>query len=112
MTGIIPSLYRSYCRGSGAILGAHRAEIESYVLVVHKYGGTFSPPPTGIKSVARRNHRRTQRGDERRVVVSAMGDTTDDLISLLPGDRQAQRPELECCSSRAEMVASTSWLWR
>jgi aspartate kinase len=51
-------------------------------LVVQKYGGTSVADADRIRSVARRVADRHLAGDAVVVVVSAMGSTTDDLISL------------------------------
>jgi aspartate kinase len=51
-------------------------------LIVQKYGGTSVGDPEKIKRVARRVVETAARGDEVCVVVSAMGDTTDELMAL------------------------------
>ncbi|MDP9348620.1 MAG: aspartate kinase, partial [Gemmatimonadota bacterium] len=51
-------------------------------LVVQKYGGTSVGTPERIRAVARRVAASRRRGDDLVVVVSAMGDTTDDLLAL------------------------------
>ncbi|HJX13662.1 MAG TPA: aspartate kinase, partial [Dehalococcoidales bacterium] len=51
-------------------------------LVVQKYGGTSVADAEKIKNVARRIVRTKEGGLRVVVVVSAMGDTTDDLIKL------------------------------
>jgi aspartate kinase len=51
-------------------------------LVVQKYGGSSVATAEKIKSVAARIKRRAEAGDRVVAVVSAMGDTTDDLIAL------------------------------
>ncbi len=51
-------------------------------LVVLKFGGTSVGTPERIHAVADRITRARQAGDRLVVVVSAMGDTTDDLIEL------------------------------
>ena len=63
-------------------------------IIVHKYGGTSVADPERIKNVARRVARAKQAGAELVVVVSAMGNTTDELIALAgkvssnPSDRE------------------------
>ncbi len=52
------------------------------MLVVQKYGGTSVGSADRIKNVAARIKRRAEAGDHVVAVVSAMGDTTDDLIEL------------------------------
>ncbi len=51
-------------------------------LVVHKYGGSSVATPEHMKNVAKRITRTRQQGNDLVVVVSAPGDTTDDLIAL------------------------------
>lgn len=77
-------------------------------LIVQKYGGSSVADAEAIKNVARRIIDRKNKGDRIVVVVSAMGDTTDDLIKLArqvsekPGER-----ELDALLSTGELVAST-----
>lgn len=77
-------------------------------LIVQKYGGTSVGDAERIRNVARRVARRRLEGDSLVVVVSAMGDTTDDLIALArqvtdePSDR-----ELDVLLSTGEIVSST-----
>ena len=51
-------------------------------LIVQKYGGTSVATPELIRRVAERIVARNKAGDRMVVVVSAMGDTTDELESL------------------------------
>lgn len=51
-------------------------------LVVQKYGGSSVADAESVKRVARRIVETKQAGNDVVVVVSAMGDTTDDLIDL------------------------------
>ena len=51
-------------------------------LIVQKYGGTSVADAVRIKNVARRIARTKDEGNQVVVVVSAMGDTTDELIEL------------------------------
>jgi len=51
-------------------------------IFVQKYGGSSLATPELIKAVAQRIVERKRRGDKLVIVVSAMGDTTDELISL------------------------------
>ncbi len=51
-------------------------------LVVQKYGGSSVADATGIKRVAQRIAATRKAGDDVVVVVSAMGDTTDELLDL------------------------------
>src|ERR1700733_10217372 len=54
-------------------------------LVVQKYGGSSVADAEGIKRVAKRIVATKQGGNQVVVVVSAMGDTTDELIDLSNG---------------------------
>jgi len=77
-------------------------------LIVQKYGGTSVADSEKIKNVARRIAKAKDEGNQVVVVVSAMGDTTDDLIKLAcqiseqPSDR-----ELDVLLSTGEIVSST-----
>ncbi|CAM5230624.1 hypothetical protein SANTM175S_10924 [Streptomyces antimycoticus] len=51
-------------------------------LVVQKYGGSSVSDAEGIKRVAKRIVEAKKNGHQVVVVVSAMGDTTDELIDL------------------------------
>lgn len=51
-------------------------------LVVQKYGGSSVADAEGVKRVARRIAETRRRGDDVCVVVSAMGDSTDELLDL------------------------------
>ena len=51
-------------------------------LIVHKYGGSSVATPAHMKSVAERIVRNRKEGNDLVVVVSAPGDTTDELIEL------------------------------
>jgi len=51
-------------------------------LVVQKYGGTSVADPDRIRHVARRVVANRDAGRQVCVVVSAMGDTTDELVEL------------------------------
>lgn len=63
-------------------------------LVVQKFGGSSVANVDRIKAVAKRIVARQKQGDEVVVVVSALGDTTDDLVELAsqitktPDDRE------------------------
>jgi len=77
-------------------------------LIVQKYGGSSVADAERINSVARRIARAKDKGDRVVVVVSAMGNTTDELIELAyqvsehPSDR-----ELDVLLSTGEIVSST-----
>jgi len=77
-------------------------------LVVQKYGGTSVGDAERIKRVAGRISARGLAGDRLVVVVSAMGDTTDELIALARQmtDEPEER-ELDLLLSTGEIVTST-----
>jgi aspartate kinase len=54
-------------------------------LIIQKYGGSSVGTPERMRAVAGRVARCRTRGDAIVVVVSAMGDTTDDLLELAAG---------------------------
>ncbi|MBW3088294.1 aspartate kinase [Bifidobacterium sp. 82T24] len=63
-------------------------------LIVQKYGGSSVADTDSIKRVARRIIETKKKGNDVAVVVSAMGDTTDDLIDQAL-DIDAKPPERE-----------------
>lgn len=77
-------------------------------LIVQKYGGSSVADAEKIKNAARRIAATRDEGNEVVVVVSAMGKTTDNLVSLAyqvnehPDDR-----ELDALLSTGELVSST-----
>jgi aspartate kinase len=77
-------------------------------LVVQKYGGSSVADAERIKSVARRIAQTKDKGDRVVVVVSAMGDTTDQLIRLAyqVSEHLSDR-ELDVLLSTGEIVSST-----
>jgi aspartate kinase len=56
--------------------------IEPWGLIVQKYGGSSVADAEGMKRVANRIVAAKRDGNQVVVVVSAMGDTTDELIDL------------------------------
>ncbi|MEE9365758.1 MAG: aspartate kinase [Dehalococcoidales bacterium] len=77
-------------------------------LIVQKYGGTSVADAERIKSVAKRIARTRDEGNQVVVVVSAMGDTTDELIQL--ACQISEKPdnrELDVLLSTGEVVTST-----
>lgn len=76
-------------------------------LIVQKYGGTSVATAERIKAVAKRVARLHKAGDQVVVVVSAMGDTTDELIALA-GQVTKQPPprEMDVLLSTGELVTS------
>jgi len=77
-------------------------------LIVQKYGGSSVADADRIKNVARRIARAKDEGNQVVVVVSAMGDTTDELINLARqiNERPKER-ELDLLLSTGELVSST-----
>jgi aspartate kinase len=77
-------------------------------LIVQKYGGSSVADAEKIKSVARHIVKTRDEGNQVVVVVSAMGDTTDELIKLAYQitERPADR-ELDVLLSTGEIVSST-----
>jgi len=65
---------------SGVCLGAGGGAVVA--LVVQKYGGSSVADADGIKRVAQRIVATRKAGDQVVVVVSAMGDSTDELMDL------------------------------
>ena len=77
-------------------------------LIVQKYGGSSVADAEKIAGVARRIVETREKGNEVVVVVSAMGDTTDELIGLATQlSPQPQERELDVLLSTGEIVSST-----
>jgi aspartate kinase len=77
-------------------------------LIVQKYGGSSVADAEKIKNVARRIIKTREAGNQLVVVVSAMGDTTDDLIKLAYQVNEfPDKRELDVLLSTGELVAST-----
>lgn len=71
--------------------------------IVQKYGGSSVADAASIKRVARRIARARQKGDDVVVVISAMGDTTDELMDLaLEVSPQPQPRELDMLLTTGE----------
>jgi aspartate kinase len=77
-------------------------------IVVQKYGGSSLKTVDKIKKVAETVIKRKDKGDSLVVVVSAMGDTTDELISLAKqiSDNPDKR-ELDALVSTGEIISSS-----
>lgn len=76
------------------------------MLIVQKYGGSSVATPEYIKRVARRVVERRKEGNDLVVVVSAMGDTTDELISLMKKiSLQPSEREVDMLLSTGEQVS-------
>ncbi len=77
-------------------------------LVVQKYGGSSLADAERIRRVADRIARRVRGGDRVVAVVSAMGDTTDDLIALAQQvSTEPSARELDVLLHTGEIVSST-----
>ena len=77
-------------------------------LIVQKYGGTSVGSAERIKAVAARVIKRVEAGHRLVVVVSAMGDTTDELIDLAAQMTDEPEPrEMDLLLSTGEIVSST-----
>ncbi len=77
-------------------------------LIVQKYGGSSVADAEKIGNVARRIVKTREEGNEVVVAVSAMGDTTDELIRLARQiNPQPQERELDVLLSTGEIVSST-----
>jgi len=77
-------------------------------LVVQKYGGTSVADAERIKHVARRIAQAKDGGNRVVVVVSAMGDTTDELVKLAYRvTSQPSERELDGLLATGEVVSST-----
>ncbi len=77
-------------------------------IIVQKYGGTSVANAERIRAVARRIVATKEKGNQVVVVVSAMGDATDDLIELAQSLTTHPDPrELDLLMSTGEIVSST-----
>jgi aspartate kinase len=76
-------------------------------IIVQKYGGSSVATAEKIKNVAKRISRTFDGGNQVVVVVSAMGDTTDDLIKLAGQITSDPHPrEMDVLVSTGELVSS------
>jgi aspartate kinase len=77
-------------------------------IVVQKYGGSSVGDAEKIKNVARRIAKAKDEGNDVVAVVSAMGDTTDELVELAYSvtDQPSER-EFDVLLSTGEIVSST-----
>ncbi|MFA5308152.1 MAG: aspartate kinase [Dehalococcoidales bacterium] len=77
-------------------------------LIVQKYGGSSVAGAERIKNVAQRIVNTRETGHQVVVVVSAMGDTTDDLVKMAYQINEfPDKRELDVLLSTGEVVAST-----
>ena len=85
-------------------------ETERRPVIVQKYGGSSLATAKHIHNVAARIQARKDDGVDVIVVVSAMGDSTDDLIKLSDAVTNGQTPdarEMDTLLSTGELVSST-----
>ncbi|MCX5725839.1 MAG: aspartate kinase, partial [Candidatus Saganbacteria bacterium] len=76
-------------------------------IIVHKYGGTSVGTPEKIKNVARRIKKAKDEGNDLVVIVSAMGQTTDELIGLMHKVTENPDPrEYDMLVSTGEQVSA------
>lgn len=76
-------------------------------LIVQKYGGSSVATAERIKAVAKRIAMTADKGNQVVVVVSAMGDTTDELIKLAGQITKQPHPrEMDVLVSTGELVSS------
>ena len=86
------------------------SETERRPVIVQKYGGSSLATAEHIHNVAARIQARKDDGVDVIVVVSAMGDSTDDLIALSDAVTNGQTPdarEMDTLLSTGELVSST-----
>src|SRR5262245_34064843 len=75
-------------------------------LVVQKFGGTSVADATRIREAARKAIRAKQEGNQVLVVVSARGDTTDDLIEMAREISERPPPrEMDMLLSTGEQIS-------
>jgi aspartate kinase len=75
-------------------------------IVVQKYGGSSVADPTKIKAVARKIADKRRAGYDVCVVVSAMGDTTDELLTLSKRvTENPQKRELDMLLTAGERIS-------
>ncbi|MBU3093983.1 hypothetical protein KPL35_18400, partial [Clostridium sp. CF011] len=76
-------------------------------VVVQKYGGSSVGTTEKIKGIAQSIVKRKNEDTDLVIVVSAMGDTTDDLLSLSKGiGEKPDKRELDALLSTGEIISS------
>ena len=76
-------------------------------VVVQKYGGSSVGTTEKIKKIAQSIIKRKDKDTDLVIVVSAMGDTTDDLLSLSKGiGEEPDKRELDALLSTGEIISS------
>src|SRR2546425_3301031 len=90
----------------GFVLSWFRGIVNPMAIVVQKYGGSSVADATRLKKVAERVMKTRREGHDVVVVVSAMGDTTDDLLALAKqGSPNPDRRELDMLLTAGERIA-------
>ncbi len=83
------------------------------MLIVKKFGGTSVANKERIFNVAKAVSKIIKTGNDVVVVLSAMGNTTDELITY--GKRYQSEPKKEswiCCLQQVNRYQCLSWLWQ
>jgi aspartate kinase len=89
------------------VRSAENWESRTVGLVVQKYGGSSVADAEGIKRVAKRIVTTKKGGDSIVVIVSAMGDTTDELMDLAHGVTPTPPPrELDMLLTAGERISA------
>lgn len=85
----------------------YKGDFNIMPVIVQKYGGSSVATTEKITKVAETVIKRKEKGNGMVVVVSAMGDTTDELISLAKGiSEKPDKRELDVILSTGEMISS------
>lgn len=80
--------------------------VRGMAIVVQKYGGSSVADPEKLRRVAERIMQTQQQGHQVAVVVSAMGDTTDELLkTALKVSPNPERRELDMLLSAGERIS-------
>ena len=83
------------------------------MLIVKKFGGSSVANKERIFNVAKRCIEDYRAGHDVVVVLSAMGDTTDDLIALANTiNPNAKKESWICCLRQVNRYQCLSWLWQ
>src|SRR3989441_8327228 len=90
----------------GFVFSWFRGIVNPMAIVVQKYGGSSVADATRLKKVAERVMKTRREGHDVVVVVSAMGDTTDDLLALAKQvSPNPDRRELDMLLTAGERIA-------
>src|SRR5690606_13513975 len=93
-------------RASASSAQPHRPWSSPMSLVVQKYGGSSVADADAIKRVAARIAETRRAGNDVVVTVSAMGDTTDELIDLATAVSGAEHPrEMDILLTAGERIS-------